>query len=59
MADGAHRCAIIDKYPDDYRSRVLSSLARLGRQGRGNPAQGGNEGDRRPPPMRSNNGTYI
>lgn len=28
MADGAHHCAIIDKYPDEYRSRVLSFLAR-------------------------------
>jgi len=28
MADGAHHCGIIDKYPDDYRSRLLSFLAR-------------------------------
>jgi fermentation-respiration switch protein FrsA (DUF1100 family) len=28
MADGANHCGIIDKYPDDYRSRVLSFLAR-------------------------------
>lgn len=27
MADGARHCGIIDKYPDDYRSRVLSFLA--------------------------------